>query len=187
MTKALHFTPEPAANELIASDPLALLIGMLLDQQIKIEQAFVGPYLLKERLGGSLNAASIAGMDEEKLVEIFRQKPALHRYPANMAKRTQTLCAYIDEHYGSAADAVWTGAADGADLEKRLMDLPGFGEGKVKTMIVILGKRLGQAPTGWEAVAPDHMTLGDVESFDDILTYREYKQAEKQEEKRSAS
>lgn len=185
MTKALHFTPEPEANELIASDPLALLIGMLLDQQIKIEQAFVGPYLLKERLGGSLSAGAIGGMDAEELVQIFRQKPALHRYPANMAKRTQTLCAYIDEYYGGEADAVWKGAADGADLEKRLMDLPGFGEGKVKTMIVILGKQLGEAPPGWETVAPDHMTLGDVESFGDILTYREYKQAKKREAKKT--
>jgi uncharacterized HhH-GPD family protein len=183
VTKALHFTPEPEANELIASDPLALLIGMLLDQQIKIEQAFLGPYLLKERLGGPLDAGAIGRMDPDELVEIFRRKPALHRYPANMAKRTQALCAYIEEHYGGEADAVWKGAADGSDLEKRLMDLPGFGEGKVNTMIVILGKRLGEAPPGWEAVAPDHMTLGDVESFDDIGTYREYKQAKKQEAK----
>ncbi|MDH3729935.1 MAG: Fe-S cluster assembly protein HesB [Acidimicrobiia bacterium] len=171
----LPYTDNDAANELLENEPLAFLIGMLLDQQIKIEQAFLGPYLLKERLGGELVAKAIASMDTEDLVEIFREKPALHRYPANMAKRTQVFCDAIATEYGGDAARVWSEATDGADLNKRLLALPGFGKGKVSTSIAILGKRLGVTPPGWEKYAPDHMTLADVTSFDDILIYREHK------------
>ena len=176
----LPYTDNAEANKLNETEPLALLIGLLLDQQIKIEQAFVGPLLLKQRLGGALDAAAIAEMAEDDLVDLFRDKPALHRYPANMAKRTQALCSYLASEYGGDAAAVWDGATDGRDLERRLLDLPGFGAGKVGTTIAILGKRLGLAPPGWEERAPDHMTLGDVETFADILTYREIKRAMKE-------
>lgn len=179
MATILHFTEDTKANKLLGSDPLALLIGMLLDQQIPMEKAFVGPLFLSQRLGSDLDASSIATMDEESLVEIFREKPALHRYPANMAKRTQALCAYLVERYAGNAAAVWTGAADGVDLYKRIMDLPGFGEMKSRTLVAILGKRLGVAPAGWEDKAPKHMCLADVESFEDIAKYREFKKAQK--------
>lgn len=175
----LPYTDDPGANQLIEDDPLALLIGMLLDQQIKIEQAFLGPLLLKQRLGGTLDAAGIAAMDERDLIALFQKKPALHRFPANMAKRTQALCAYLAEEYGAAAAKVWSQATDGADLRERLLKLPGFGEGKVGSLIAILGKRLGVTPDGWEKQVPQHMTLADVEAFEDIATYREYKRAMK--------
>lgn len=180
----LPYTDNPEANRLLEDEPLAFLIGMLLDQQIKIEQAFLGPYLLKERLGGKLVASAIASMDTEALIDLFREKPALHRYPVNMAKRTQIFCDSMVTEYGGDAERVWTEAADGADLRKRLLALPGFGEGKVASSIAILGKRLGVTPQGWEDFAPDHMTLADVNSFDDILTYREHKRAMKAAAKR---
>jgi uncharacterized HhH-GPD family protein len=176
----LPYTDNPEANKLLEDEPLALLIGMLLDQQIKIEQAFLGPHLLKERLGGDeLDAASIAAMDEAELVAVFQAKPALHRYPANMAKRTQALCAYVAAEYGGRGELVWAEARDGADLRKRLLALPGYGAGKVGSMIAILGKRLELAPPGWQEYAPDHMTLADVEVFEDVLTYREHKRTMK--------
>jgi uncharacterized HhH-GPD family protein len=174
----LPYTDDDAANLLNEKEPLALLIGLLLDQQIKIEQAFLGPLLLQERLG-DLDAAMIADMDEADLIGAFREKPALHRFPANMAKRTQALCGHIAAEYGNQAERVWTEASDAADLEARLLGIPGFGAGKVGTMIAILGKRLGAAPAGWEQAVPDHMTLADVDSFDDIAVYREHKRAMK--------
>ena len=179
MATTLHFTEDTKANKLLGSDPLALLIGMLLDQQIPMEKAFMGPLLLADRLGSDLEAGAIAAMDEDALVEVFRTKPALHRFPANMAKRTQALCTYLVERYDGDAAAVWTGAADGADLYKRIMDLPGFGEGKSRTLVAILGKRLKVAPAGWEESAPSHMCLADVESFDDIAKYREFKRSQR--------
>ena len=175
----LPYTDNESANALNESEPLALLIGLLLDQQIKIEQAFLGPYLLKERLGGSLDADAIAAIDEDELIEVFREKPALHRYPASMAKRTRALCAHLSSEYGTHPEYLWTKAEDGADLKARISELPGFGPGKVGTLISILGKRLDAAPDGWEQFAPDHMTLGDVDTFDDIGVYREYKRSMK--------
>jgi uncharacterized HhH-GPD family protein len=175
----LPYTVDPEANRLLEEDPLALLIGLLLDQQIKIEQAFLGPHLLKERLGGTLDAAAIAAMDEGDLIAVFQEKPALHRFPANMARRTQALCAFLAEEYGAAAARVWSEAADAADLRERLLALPGFGDGKAGSLIAILGKRLGVTPDGWQEQIPQHMTLADVEAFEDILTYREHKRAMK--------
>jgi uncharacterized HhH-GPD family protein len=175
----LPYTDNDDANLLNERDPLALLIGLLLDQQIKIEQAFMGPLLLSQRLGGHLDAAKIAAMDEGELIEIFQVKPALHRFPANMAKRTQALCAYLSAEYDNSPERLWTEAADGADLERRLLALPGFGAGKVGTLIAILGKRLGTAPPGWDTAAPGHMTLADVDTFEDIVVYREHKRSMK--------
>ena len=175
----LPYTADPAANQLLEDEPLALLIGMLLDQQIKIEQAFLGPLLLKQRLGGTLDAAAIAGMDQAELIAVFQEKPALHRFPANMAKRTQALCTHLAEEYGAAPATVWSQAADGADLRERLLALPGFGAGKAASLIAILGRRLGVTPRGWEEMVPQHMTLADVESFEDIPVYREHKRAMK--------
>lgn len=179
MATVLHFTEDTEANQLLGSDSLALLIGMLLDQQIPMERAFLGPHLLAQRLGTSLDAGFIAAMTEEDLAEVFRRKPALHRFPANMAKRTRALCAYLVDNYNGHAGAVWTEASSAEDLYDRIIDLPGFGEGKTRTLVAILGKRLGVAPSGWEAHAPDHMCLADVESFEDVATYREFKRSQK--------
>ena len=175
----LHFTGNDEADELIAREPLALLIGFVLDQQVPLQKAFSSPLELKRRLGGSLDAADIAGRDAGELEEIFRQKPALHRFPGTMAHRTQELCAAIASDYDGDAERVWSEAADGAELRQRLLDLPGIGEMKVRSLIAILGKRFGVQPPGWEEVAPTHHTLGDVDSPEALERYQDAKRAYK--------
>jgi uncharacterized HhH-GPD family protein len=172
----LHYTGDAAADALLARDPLALLIGFVLDQQVTVQKAFGGPLELQRRLGG-LEAAAIAGMDPAALDAVFRARPALHRFPGNMARRVQELCAAIVRDHGGDASRVWTGAVDGRDLERRLLALPGIGEMKAKTLIAVLGKRLGVRPAGWESVAPDHPTLGDVDSPEALARYQEGKRA----------
>ena len=176
----LPFTGDDEADRLLVDEPLALLIGFELDQQVTLQKAFSGPLELKRRIG-TLDAATIASMDPEKLDAVFRERPALHRFPGNMARRTQELCAYIVERYGGDAGRVWTEAKDGADLNARLLELPGFGPMKAGTVTAILGKQLGVAPTGWEAFAPHHMTLGDVDSPETLATYQAGKRAKKAE------
>jgi len=175
----LYFTGIDEADELIAREPLALLVGFVLDQQVPLQKAFSSPLELKRRLGGSLDAADIAGRDAGELEEIFRAKPALHRDPGTMAHRTQDLCAAIASEYGGDAERVWSEAADGADLRRRLLDLPGIGDMKVRSLIAILGKRLGVRPPGWEEVAPTHPTLGDVDSPEALQRYQDAKRAYK--------
>jgi uncharacterized HhH-GPD family protein len=175
----LHFTGNDEADELLAREPLALLIGFVLDQQVPVPKAFASPLELKERLGGSLEARDIAGRAPAELEEIFRTKPALHRFPGTMAQRTQELCAAIASEYDGDAERVWTEAADGADLRRRLLDLPGIGDMKVRSLIAILGKRFGFKPPGWEEVAPTHPTLGDVDSPEALQRYQEAKRAYK--------
>jgi len=179
-TELLPFTGDPAADRLLVEDPLALLIGFVLDQQVTLQKAFSGPLELSRRIGG-LDARRIAAMDPEALDAVFRERPALHRFPGNMAKRTQELCAYLVERYDGDAARIWRDAKDGADLHARLLDLPGFGPMKAGTLVAILGKRLGVAPPGWEAFAPDHMTLGDVDSSETLQRYQEGKRAKKAE------
>src|SRR5690348_8070597 len=123
----LHFTPDRDANRLLAAEPLALLIGMLLDQQVTMEAAFRAPAVLRERLGGRLEAASIAAMAPADLEAVFRERPALHRFPASMAKRTQALCQYLVDHYDGRAERIWEGATSGDELLARVRALPGFG------------------------------------------------------------
>jgi len=176
---ALPFTEDDAANRLLASNPLALMIGMLLDQQIPMERAFFSPYLLQERLGGSLDAEAIAMLDEDEFIEVFRATPALHRFPGSMAKRTRSLCEAIVEDYGGDASAVWTGAADGKDLLKQLEALPGFGKAKARIFVGVVGKRLGAGPPGWEETAADWPSIADVDSFEKVLELREHKRAMK--------
>lgn len=171
----LHFTESEEANRLLATDGLALLIGMLLDQQFPMERAFYGPQLLKERLGEDLDEKRIASWDPEELEQIFRGPPAIHRYPASMAKRTQDMCAVLVDEYSGEASKLWETATSGADLLKRLKALPGFGEGKSRIFVGVLGKRMGVAPDGWEAVAADWPSIADVASFDDVYTLREKK------------
>ena len=175
----LYFTGDDEADELLARDPLALLIGFVLDQQVPVPKAFSSPLELKRRLGGRLEAADIAGRDPGELEEIFRTKPALHRYPGTMAHRVQELCRAIASEYDGDAERVWTEAEDGADLRRRLFELPGIGDMKVRSLIAIVGKRLGVKPPGWEDVAPTHPTLGDVDSPEALERYQEAKRAYK--------
>jgi len=180
MPTALHFTPDAAANRLLASEPLAVMIGMLLDQQVPMEWAFSAPALLKARLGGGpLDATAIAAMDAATLEAIFRERPALHRYPGSMAKRTQALCAHLVEHYGGRADAVWEGVPTGNELLARVLALPGFGQAKARIFVGLLGKRLDVRPAGWEVVAADWPSIADVDTFERVLEIREKKKAMK--------
>ena len=174
----LHFTGNDEADALLAAEPLALLIGFVLDQQVPVQKAFSGPLELRRRTG-SLDAAEIAAMDPGELDRVFRERPALHRYPGTMANRTQDLCAAIAEEYGNDAARVWTEAADGEDLQRRLLGLPGIGPMKARSLIAILGKRFGIKPPGWEDVAPSHPTLGDVDSVEALEAYQAKKRAYK--------
>jgi len=176
----LHFTGNDEADALLASEPLALLIGFVLDQQVSVQKAFSGPLELKQRIG-SLDAARIAGMDPGELDRVFRERPALHRFPGTMASRTQDLCAAVASEYGGDAARVWNEAADGLALERRLLDLPGIGPMKARSLIAILGKRFGIKPPGWEEVAPKHPTLGDVDSVEALEDYQAKKRAHKAE------
>ena len=174
----LHFTGNDEADALLAEEPLALLIGFVLDQQVPVQKAFSGPLELKRRIG-NLDASAIAGMDPGELDRAFRERPALHRFPGTMAMRTQELCAAIATDYDGDAARVWTEASDGKDLQQRLLDLPGIGPMKTRSLIAILGKRFGIKPPGWEDVAPSHPTLGDVDSIEALLDYQAKKRAHK--------
>jgi len=174
----LHFTGDDAADELLARDPLALLIGFVLDQQVPLQRAFSAPLELRARIG-SFDAETIAGMDPSELEQAFRQRPALHRFPGSMARRTQELCAEIATEYGGDASRVWRDATDGADLKRRLLALPGIGEMKAQTLVAVLARRFGVRPAGWEDVAPKHPTLGDVDSPAALEDYQAKKRAHK--------
>ena len=179
----LPFTESDEANRLLASDGLALLIGMLLDQQFPMERAFFGPQLLKERLGEDLDASRIAGWDPDQMEEVFRGPPAIHRYPASMAKRTQDLCHAIVDDYEGRAENLWETASNGEELLMRLQALPGFGVAKSRIFVGLLGKRMGVRPDGWELAAADWPSIADVASFEDVATLREQKRAMKADEK----
>jgi len=172
----LHFTGDDEADRLLARDPLALLIGFALDQQVSVQKAFAGPAELRRRIG-HLDAARIAAMDPEELANAFRQRPALHRFPAAMAGRVQALCAYLVAHYGGDASRVWTDARDGRDLQARLLALPSIGDMKARSLIAILGKRLGVSLPGLDEVMPTHPTLGDVDSPEALASYQAGKRA----------
>ena len=177
----LPFTGNREADELIAADPLALLIGFALDQQVTVQKAFSGPLELRSRLG-SLDARTIATLDAEKLDAAFRTPPALHRFPGNMAKRVRDLCQAIADDYDGDAGRIWSGATDAHDLHKRLIALPGIGEMKAGTIVALLGKRYGIKPAGWHEVVPKTPTLGDVDSAEALADY----QAGKRERKAAA-
>jgi uncharacterized HhH-GPD family protein len=173
------WTDDPAANQLLETDPLALLIGLVLDQQVKMEKAFGGPYELKKRLG-NLDARKIAKMDPDKLDAVFRQRPALHRFPGSMAKRVQALCQTVVDDYRGDAGAVWREAADGDDLAARIKKLPGFGDMKVKILVAILAKKFDVNPAGWEKHAANWHTVADVDSEESMAHAREVKRAMKE-------
>jgi uncharacterized HhH-GPD family protein len=183
---ALWLTGDADADELLSHDSLALLIGMLLDQQVPMEKAFHSPYDLKERLGGRLEAAEIAAADPDELVALFARRPALHRFPGSMAARTQELCRYLVEHYGGRADGVWADVPTGKELFARLRALPGFGEQKARIFVALLAKRLGVTPSGWEDAAgaygqPGWFSVADVDGPEALARVREHKRAVKAE------
>src|SRR5436309_3674077 len=156
------WTQDPAANELLETDALALLIGMVLDQQVKMEKAFGGPYELKQRLG-HLDASTIASMDPDALDKVFRERPALHRFPGNMARRVQAMTQAVVKDYGGDAGAVWNGARDGDELAARISKLPGFGDMKTRILISVLAKKFGVKPAGWEKHAANWHSVADVD------------------------
>jgi uncharacterized HhH-GPD family protein len=176
MPVALHFTGDAEADKLIANDPLALLIGFALDQQITVQTAFAGPLKLRQRLG-SLDAATIAATDPAELETIFRTQPAIHRFPGSMAKRVHDLCAHVAAEYDGHAERVWTQAADAKDLEKRIRALPGFGDMKVLALSAVLSKRFGVEVA--TPLAPTFPTLGDVDSVEALHEYQAAKRANK--------
>ena len=175
MPDRLHFTDSDEANALIAQDPLALLIGFALDQQVSVQKAFSGPLVLRERLG-ALDAATVAAADLEP---VFRERPAIHRFPGAMAQRVHDLAVHVLERYDGDAARVWTDAADTPALRANLEALPGFGEMKVKALGSVLAKRFGvQAADG---LVPSHPTLGDVDSGEALAEYQAAKRAHKAE------
>jgi uncharacterized HhH-GPD family protein len=176
--KRLHFTENDEADELLAREPLALLIGFVLDQQVPVQKAFSSPLELSRRIGG-IDAERIASMDPDELEAAFRERPALHRFPGSMAKRVQEHCAALVSDYGGRPERIWADAATGAELRRRLLDLPGIGEMKARTLVAVLAKRFGVRPEGWEDVAPTHPTLGDVDSTEALLEYQAKKRAHK--------
>jgi uncharacterized HhH-GPD family protein len=178
----IPFTGDPEADALLAADPLALLIGFVLDQQVTVQKAFAGPLELRRRID-TLDAAAIAEMEPARLEAAFRERPALHRFPGSMAVRVRELCAVIARDYEGDAARVWTEARDGTDLESRLRALPGIGEMKAKTLVGLLAKRFGVRPPGWEAIAPAHPTLADVDSAEALARYQEQKRAWKASQK----
>src|SRR3954454_14118733 len=175
MPDQLHFTPSEEANALIASDPMALLVGFVLDQQVTVQKAFSGPLALKERLG-SLDAATLADADLEP---VFRQKPAIHRFPGSMAARVHDLAEHVRDRYDGDAARVWTDAPDAAALRANLHALPGFGEMKVKALGAVLAKRFGIAAAA--DLVPWHPTLGDVDSPQALADYQAAKRVHKAE------
>ncbi len=184
--ESLPWTQEEDANRFLARNPLALLIGMLLDQQFPMERAFHSPYLLSQRVDGDLDAASIADHDPEAFETIFRGPPALHRFPGSMAKRTQALCAVIAEDYGGDAAALWRTASDADELYSRLRDLPGFGDAKARIFVGVVGKRLGEGPAGWETVAADWPSIADVDAWERVAELRAEKKRMKEAAKKKA-
>ena len=173
MTNALYFTGDDDANVLLAQEPMALLIGFALDQQVPVQTAFAGPLKIKQRVG-TLDAHTLATTDLEPA---FREKPAVHRFPGTMAKRVQDLATFVEDEYGGRAELVWTDAKDGADLRKRIGALPGFGDMKIKALTGVLAKRFDVAAA--QEVAPNHPTLGDVDSPQALEEYQAKKRAYK--------
>lgn len=178
MTDRLHFTGDDEADQLLVTEPMALLIGFALDQQVPVQWAFSAPKILRDRIG-TLDPRTIAAMDPAKLEAAAKGPPAIHRFPSAMARRIQELAAYIVSAHDGEAGRVWTDAADGRDLQRRIGALPGFGPMKVASLTGVLGKQLGVRPPGIEQVLPAHPTLGDVDSPEALAEYQAKKRAHK--------
>ena len=177
----LYFTNSDEANQLLASDPLALLIGFALDQQVPVQTAFAGPLKIKERLG----TLEIAHLDPMQVETAFREKPAVHRFPGSMATRVQDLAALVEEEYGGDASRLWREASDADDLKKRISGLPGFGDMKIKALSAVLWKRFG-VPAA-EGLTPAHPTIGDVDSREKLDWYQAKKREHKAKMRAQAS
>jgi uncharacterized HhH-GPD family protein len=183
----LWLTGDTDADTLLSSAPLALLIGMVLDQQIPMERAFKAPYDLQVRLGGTLDAAAIAAMDPDALAEVFATKPALHRFPRSMAGRVQDVCTAVVETYGGDAASIWTDATDGKQLLANVKALPGFGDQKARIFVALLGKQFGIRPSGWDTAAGAYGETGsfrsvaDIDSPEALTKVRQFKQQAKAE------
>ena len=190
---SLYLSGDAAADDLLSTDPLALLIGMVLDQQVPLEKAFKSPFDLQERLGGALEAAALASMDPDQLAAVFAERPALHRFPRSMAGRVQELCTLIVDSYDGDAAAVWTSAADGKELLANVRALPGFGEQKARIFVALLGKQLGVRPTGWQKAsgpygeAGSFRSVADIDSPETLAKVRQYKQKMKARAKGKAA
>lgn len=184
-THSLHLSQDPDADKVISESPLALVVGMVLDQQITIEKAFSSPAVLAERMGSPLDAATIAAMDPDELATLFKERPALHRFPGSMAARVQDVCRAVAEDYGNRVENVWKGVRTGDELVARLRALPGFGEQKAKIFAALLGKQLGVCPEGWrEATAPygaagSHLSVADITDQASLDEVRSTKRAMK--------
>ena len=182
----LSVTGNAEADALLNTNPLALLLGMLLDQQVPMEWAFVGPFRLKERMGGTLDAHAIASMPEDEFLAVCKGPAAIHRFPGSMGKRVQAVCQTIVAEYDGDASRIWSDAENGADLRKRLEALPGFGAEKSRIFIALLAKRMGVQPDGWqEAAGPfgddTPRSVADIDSAETLARVREWKQARKKE------
>jgi uncharacterized HhH-GPD family protein len=173
MTERLFFTESDDANVLIRSNPMALLIGFVLDQQVTVQKAFSGPLVIRERIG-SLDAATLATAD---LDAVFREKPAVHRFPGAMAQRVSELAVVVRDEYGGDASRIWSEASNAEDLRARLAALPGFGEMKIKSLSAVLARRFGVSVA--EGLVPAHPTLGDVSSLETLYEYQAGKRAQK--------
>jgi uncharacterized HhH-GPD family protein len=172
----LYYTDSDEANALVASEPIALLIGLALDQQVSVPTAFMGPLKIKQRLG-TLDAGVIAKLDPAKLEAAFRERPAVHRFPGSMATKIAALCAHVEDEYGGDASRIWRESGDADELRKRIKALPGFGDMKVKALAAILAKRFGVEVA--EGLVPPHPTLGDVDSPEALDEFQERKRAYK--------
>jgi uncharacterized HhH-GPD family protein len=188
----IRITGDEAVDQLLTDEPLALLVAMVLDQQIPLERAFRAPFDLQQRLGGRLDAVGLASMDPDALAAVFGEKPALHRFPRSMAGRVQEVCSVVVDAYDGDAAAIWTSASDGKELLDHVMALPGFGEQKARIFVALLGKQLGIRPPGWEKVASPYGATGsfrsvaDIDSPEALAKVRRYKQKMKAEAKAKA-
>jgi uncharacterized HhH-GPD family protein len=167
MPDLLPYTDDSEANDLLEEDPFALLVGIVLYQQIPVETAFAGPYRLKERLAGNLDPAQIAGLDPESLEGVFKEKPAIHRFPGNMAKRVQAVAQFLETEYDGDTSAIWLDVDDATALMRRLKAMPGFGEYKARIYLAVLARRFAVQPSGWEAYLPDWPNISEIETPDD--------------------
>jgi uncharacterized HhH-GPD family protein len=189
----LFLSGDPDADALLSKDPLALLIGMVLDQQVPLEKAFKSPFDLHERMGGLLDASALSAMDPDALAAIFSERPALHRFPKSMAGRVQELCTIIVDTYHGDPAAIWTSATDGKDLLANVKALPGFGEQKARIFIALLGKQLGVRPPGWEKAAGpfgeagSFRSVADIDSPETLAKVRQFKQKMKATAKAKAA
>lgn len=179
----LYLTNDDEANAFIAREPLALLVGLVLHQQIPTEKAFHSPLVLRQRLGRDLDATDLAAMDPEELERLFREKPALHRFPGAMANRVQGVCEHVADYYAGDVTALWDDVADAGELMRRLTNIPGFGEYKARIYLGLLAGRYGVQPSGWEDYVPTWPSIVDVESLEDLAELKIRKKAWKESQK----